>query len=71
MRLGCRTGTWQLRIRMRLRMTVSPSFTQPEYILICVLTALNGRLPQIEQVFKKAYALSEELNQVGGIVNPC
>lgn len=56
---------------MRLRMTVSPSFTQPEYILICVLTALNGRLPQIEQVFKKAYALSEELNQVGGIVNPC
>jgi len=42
-----------------------------EYTLIMALTALEERLAQVEQVFKKASALSEELNQVRDIVKPC
>ena len=42
-----------------------------EYTLIMALTALEERLAQVEQVFKKASALSEELNQVREIVKPC
>jgi hypothetical protein len=42
-----------------------------EYTLIMALTALEERLAQVEQVFKKASALSEELNQVRDIVKSC
>jgi hypothetical protein len=39
-------------------------------LLIVALTALEERLAQVEQVFKKTSALSEELNQVCDTVKP-
>jgi hypothetical protein len=39
-----------------------------EYVVTLASTALDERLPQIEQVFQKTSALSEELNQVRDVV---